>query len=490
MLITREIINQQIVYKDFNQIFPTRIYEYSQLSKKVDMFKNLLINQFDCQPGQRILIGFNAGIMQSALIFAAAELGLTIVVVDYQRNDRFQNDGILDSKTELLLPIDYFFLDIKKTWTEKINLLNKISENTIFVLNNMSNNIDITEDNIDTNFGIYTFGPDGNLKILCNPDYTPNNTVLCNQDSNFMICTSSGTTGTPKVIEHTHNFIYNLVQRNKTMYYGRVGVNANLQHGSSFATYFLPAICSESVESIYSLTGIGMQKYLQQNLDHLMFAYTPGLEAFLNFNGKKNPQLNLYTLSYIKSSWKLAIDQEKIKDVISIFGSNETSGPVFINKLSDHLFSETRYKKLDNFYNIELGSNGELSIVLPVYSDRTISTNDSFELSDDGYYIHLGRNDLIRINHLKVDTDLYKSKVSENLNGELIYDSVQQTIYLAIWENIGDLENKVLTIKNFISDYSKNIHSISKFAVLNYNDFLTGIKLDHELLRQYFRNLS
>lgn len=474
MVISRNLINQNIVYKDFNQIFPMRDYGYAELSKKIDMFKNLLVNHYNCQPGQRVIIGFQAGIMQSALIFAAAELALKIVVVDYQRID-------IDSKIKLLMPIDYFFLDIKKTWIEKINVLDKISKHTIFVLTNSTDWND---------FGIYTRDNNGQLVILDIADYTPNNIFRVQADTVLMICTSSGTTGTPKVIEHTHNFIHDLIHRNKSMFYGKVGVNANLQHGSSFATYFLPSIISSSVEVIHSLIGGGLQKYNAQNLDHLLFAYTLDLEAYLNKSPKKQPQLNLYTLSYIKASWKKSLDQGEIKDIISIFGSNETSGPIFVNKLSDENFEETRYTKIDNFYDINLLEDGSLSITLPVYENKVINTNDSFKLNTDGTYSHIGRNDLIRINHLKVNTELYQSKVLELLNANLVYDSVQQTIYLAIWDNDGELNSKVSQLKEFVSSYSENIHAISKFAVLDYTSFLSGVKLDQEMLRDYFRNLN
>ena len=38
-------------------------------------------------------------------------------------------------------------------------------------------------------------------------DYTPNNNIFAKNDSIIMKCTSSGTTGTPKPIKHTHAFI-------------------------------------------------------------------------------------------------------------------------------------------------------------------------------------------------------------------------------------------------------------------------------------------
>jgi hypothetical protein len=35
---------------------------------------------------------------------------------------------------------------------------------------------------------------------------------------------------------------------------------------------------------------------------------------------------------------------------------------------------------------------------------------------------------------------------------------------------------------------SQNSHFISKYKILTFSNFLTGVKVDHELLRDWFRN--
>lgn len=477
MIVTRNIINSRIIYRDFMIGLQLRNYTFEELSQTIDSFKNLLLKKYNCKPGQRILIGTQAGLVQTAFMFAAAELGLVIVIVDYQRRDWIDIDYI-DPKTKMLMPIDYFITDFdeKKYVNPKHSWFINFAENTIYILDDLKNNKVIYVDFVEN---------EERVAVEHSLDFTPNDIINSLPDSLLMICTSSGTTGTPKIVQHTHKFIYDLVNRNKFFYYGNVGVTVNLQHGSSFATYFLPAMCSENTEKVFNYKLGKPDEYDASDLDHLMFPYHSMIKTFLN-SMKRSPRLNLYTLGYINELWVSMVKRKRVKDIISFFGCNETSGPVFINRINDADFSETRYLKIDEFYKINLDEKGALEVVLPVY-EKSVFTNDVFKI-ENGQYIHLGRNDLIRINDREVDKQNYESKLKELLNADLVYDLVRQRIYLAIWEDDKDLDNKIQQIDDFIKIESLNSHCIDKHSVLKQENFLTGVKLDQELLRDYFRN--
>jgi hypothetical protein len=467
MIVTRNLINPAIQYVDFTNNKFGATYNFDFLSAHIDAYKNLLQNHFYCQVGQTILIGCKASLHQTSLIFAASELGLVITIVDYSRIDSFKDKEYIDPKTKLLMPIDYFFIDTEYN-TEKIALLKKISKHVIYTKNE---NIKVYHNK--TNWE--------NIKF----DFTPNNTTYATPESNFLICTSSGTTGTPKIVKHTHKFIFHLLQRNQKFYYGNVGVSINLQHGSSFATYFLPAITCSNVKSMtnYSITEVRDGDY--NSLDHLMLPYTHLIEQFL-YRNKGHKNLNLYTLSYIQLEWKNDLNKN-VKNIISYFGSNETSGPVFINDLLDNNFASTKYRIVDDFYSINLGNNNELIVELPFYKNCSIKTNDCFKKIENTYY-HIGRNDLIRINGVSIDTESYNKVCKTHLDATLIYDTMQQKIYLAIWNCDSYLEDKIINVNNYIQEQSAYCHKINKYAILSYNQFLSGVKLDQEMLRDYFRN--
>lgn len=454
-MITRDIINKNILFKDIpSQETDVPYYSYAELSESIDICKNVLENKYGAKAGQTALIGANPGKIQIALIFACAELGITLVIVDYDRSDHWAIEDYIDPKTRALMPIDYFLFDDHNNSRGKYKLFNKICNKVIILSDELQ-------------------------------DKTPNLTINVNRSSIFIKCTSSGTTGTPKIIEHTHGFIYELVKRNKVFFDGAVGVLYNLNHGSSIATFFLPALLSENVTTCYSILWSRLNTKINKKINHLMIPYPHLIDLFLK-NNTSTENLIIYTLSTIKREWLSYLKQNLIKDIISIFGSNETSGPVLINKASDLHFYESKYKTIDDFYTINLSENDEFLVTLPIYN-KTINTNDKFKFNGNNYY-HLGRNDLIRVNGVHVNLLEYQKMAKKILNCDLIFDSLQNNIYLAVWNIDGDINNKVNTIDKNLRNYSNNAHYISNYDILDFDKFISGIKLDQELLRDYFRN--
>jgi len=451
MIVTRELINKSITFRDSpNADCP---YNFTDLSKDIDAYKNLLQHKYNAVEGQSVLIGEQSGRMQLALVFACLELGLTITIVDYGRKDNFQTD-YFDPKTTLLLPIHFFVLSTSGT-TNKFAFFNDVCETTIVM----------TEETLD---------------------YTPNQTLNATPSTMLLKCTSSGTTGTPKIVHHTHEFIFALVMRNAIMFDGVIGQAFNLSHGSSLATFFLPTLFSENVTDYINFYLPDTENVLEKySIDHLMLPYPDIIEVFVGQYKKSiHSGINLYSLTYIRDEWKEYIHDGKVNDIISFFGSNETSGPTLINRVSYNDFNHKLYRKVDDFYELEI-RNTELIVTLPTY--RTpIETKDEF-VSDGETFLHLGRNDMHRINGRFFMESAYQRVVKGRLNGELVFDSVHNRIYLAVWETDDNLDTKINEIQKELKKRSENDHYISKYKVLSYEDFLSGIKLDQELLREYFR---
>lgn len=456
-VITRESINKNIIYHDYDS---GQVYGFDELSREINAFKNILIKYVaDIPTKKSIVIGIHPSIEQTACIFACFELGISICIIDYGRKDKFKQYSYIDPKTELLLPIDFFIVNTKFS-TDKYDYFSRICNKTI-ILSEISK------------------------------DYSENTKINATPDTILIRCTSSGTTDTPKIIEHKHEFMYHLALRNSNFYYGNVSVSQNLNHGSSIATYFIPALLSKNVVKICNAfiftTGDKKNVDYFNDMDHILIPYTDKMDDFIKTKGQSNTIL--YTLSAIPKHYLKYYKQGKFKDVISIFGSNETSGPTLINQLSRPGFSSEKYYKVDNFFKLEF-LNQELHVTLPYYKEITIGTNDKFMAVDEITYTFLGRSNLTKINGVAIDAPLYTKIVIESglSKSSLIYDIFENRIYLAIsdQENVQDVGNVVKKI----NDQLKKIidkHYVVKFAVLDMTEFMSGVKLDHELIRNYFR---
>lgn len=476
MTISRDIINKNILFRDFKveeNIKNNKISEYSfnDLSNLIDYYKDILQSSYNIIPGESVLIGEPPNIHQISLFFACAELGLQVIIADnkvsnlkseefLQRYKQGSTDDFVDPKTKLLLPIDY--LITKSNFSNKMKMYQCLSKNYIDVNNHK--NINNRNQNIDADL------------------------------KNFIIkCTSSGTTGTAKLVQHTQEFIKNISYRNRVFFNNNVGIMRNLNHGSSIATYFLPALMSENVKTFNSFNftdnfKIFSYDYIKFDINHLMLPYPFLLDTIvqqLSAMGLKT-NMTLYTLGTISKKNLIYFKNKVVKDIISFFGSNETSGPIFTNNISDLNFEESRYKLLDDYYKVSLGEGNILEVELPILNKK-ISTNDVFDLKDNFYY-YRGRSDLYRVNGLTVDLEKYNEIVLSNLNGILIVDTVKNSLYIAGWSQEDELMNKINNISREIEIISEGLHKIDKFKILNKEDFLSGVKLDNELIRDYFRN--
>ena len=451
MIVTRDLINKSITFRDSLSLDCP--YTYTDLSKDIDAYKNLLQYKYNAVEGQAVLIGEQTGRTQLALVFACLELGLTITIVDYGRKDNFQTD-YFDPKTTLLLPIHFFIVSTADT-TDKFAFFNDTCNTTIILTDEILN-------------------------------YTPNQNLNAKPSTMLLKCTSSGTTGTPKIVHHTHEFISALVMRNAKMFDGVIGQAFNLSHGSSLATFFLPTLIAEGVTDYINFaldrTDLVIEKH---KLDHLMLPYPDMIEVFVEqYKKSAHSGINLYSLTYIRDEWKEYTQDGKIKDIISFFGIIETSGPTLINRVSYDDFNRQRYHKIDDFYELEI-RNTELIVTLPTYNNK-IETKDEF-VSNGETFLHLGRNNMHRINGEFFRETSYQRIVKDRLNGDLVFDFVNNRIYLAVWETDDNLVQKIDEIQEVLKQWSDNVHYISKYKVLSYEDFLSGIKLDQELLREYFR---
>jgi hypothetical protein len=471
--ITRNIISKNFRARNFLKNKGT--VSRKRLISLINLWKYLLVYKCNAKKGESILIGIvSTDTEYLAICLAAAELSLKIVVNDNTR--KYSNTEYIDPKTKLLAPINIHLYDVPDDdlpllGSEKINFFIKWSDR--------SYSIDKLDKKIDRNL------------------YRKSSKIFPSPKDIIMKCTSSGTTGTPKIIEHTHEFLYKLSFRNSKRFKGKCLHIRNLHHGSSFGSFLLPSLINDNVnehlfhwfdgdewvdefiENISSYT---------ETLEFILFPYPFMIHKFISYSKSLNlkwPNLEIHTLSYIQDISKNSIREEIFKSITSQFGSNETGGPIFECTIDKNNLDQlsNKFKKVDDFYSTNFDKEDLIEVIVPTY-EKSIITNDKFK-QEDGYYIHQGRSDLIKINGEIVDIKIINEINEKYQSIFLVTDSIKNCLYLAYWDK-EDIE-LFKSIDQDIKNKFKKIN-ISKTAVLKKKNFLTGIKIDNELLREYFRN--
>jgi hypothetical protein len=443
------------------------------LTEFVNFWKIIFVEKNNLKSGDKIGLGFPlTDIYYFGALYAAAELGLKLVVLDISNHTQHFSKNL--SQIQDFLPLD-LFVSGKMLIPEKHNYYQSLSQQTEY-------------------WHLWD-----QYQIKNNELWQSITQQLPDPGNVLLLCTSSGTTDRPKKVQHSHKFLYDISQRNKDLFEfkGNVLHVRNLHHGSSLAVYFLPSLMSDHCTGHY-VFNYEQESHIeelakfccQHNINHLQFPYTHAVENFLNYAVKNHmvfDNLTLYTLSYINPDWQVLVQKCGIKQIISIFGCNETSGPLFINTLyPDSVdFDPKDFVKPDNFYDYSFNDTGQLLVYLKQY-DRTIVMQDSFE-HVDGQYQHLGRNDLVRINDTQVDFFwLLELCRVQQISGQIILDRQREKLYLAVWDDTdpnGLSEKLNVLLKD---KYGPNVQ-ISQSKNLCYQDHLMGIKLDHESLRNVFR---
>lgn len=476
-VISREIVSDNFVGINLPE---GDAYNKQQLCGKIDQWKYFLTKQCGAKNGNKILVGVSRiSVDFLALCFACFELSLAIVIADEDPERIVGGNRIVNPKIASLMPFDILIWD-----DINLNLL-PVTNKFHYYRKNCK--------------AFCTIGDFRKFEYPENLDDVSN--IRPSETDVLMITTSSGSTGTAKNIQHKHNFFYELCIRNSSQFQGNVVHIRNMHHGSSLSVFYLPSLVCDNVDAHYFFgcdrrnVDLFVKHSRSIDLNHLSLPYIRFAEDFLAVLKKQNvkfPNLRLSLLTYIPTECKEFIKQGYIKEVESIFGSNETAGPVFLSTLNlDNIddYNSSQFYKLDDFYGIELNNNN-LEVTLPVY-DTTICTEDVFEMNGI-FYTHKGRSNLIRINDVEINLNRIEDICKKyNNNVVLITDDIENKMYLLIQKNsLFDNPNSISEITQYVNDSLRLISDrlrVDKYLVEDFIKFISGIKLDKELIREYFR---
>jgi hypothetical protein len=479
--ITRNFVSSNFLFLNLRDE-ASGIYNKEGLIKRINFWKYVLKYKYNAVHQESILIGMQSlGIDYFAIIIAAAELSLKIVVVDYNRTDNFKDLEYKDPKTKLLSPIDIFLHDISD---EAILSNPVIGAKYVFFKKHSLRTYNTTQ---------------ANDVVIDSDLYHSLNEIQPNPDDILFKVTSSGTTDAPKVIEHTHGFIYTISLRNSKLYKGTAVHVNNLNHGASASVTLLPLLANDLIDKhlFYDCSEPEVIKDLidvlipyKDVIGYLSFPYPFLIDKFIEVSRKKElqwPNLDLITLSYILDNAKHAVRDGIFNSITSIFGSNETLGPLFINRSSkeDWNVDSSYFIEYDDFYKVSLSADEKITITVPVYN-KEITTNDYFERKDN-YFIHKGRSDMFRINGEAVNLSTINNLNKKHTDTYIVVDTLNHCLYLACWSELS--QDKIKKIKEEVESEFSRI-KITKILHLNKSNFYYGIKIDNELLREHFRTYN
>jgi hypothetical protein len=463
-----ELVSRHLVSKKFQcrQENSNLIFDYNKLIDMVNYWKAIFLEKHELRTGDKIGLGYSLiDIFYFGALLAASEIGLRVVILDDLYNK---------SKVSGYYPLDLFV----RGPSLKFDGVEDIEKNSLR-----------TEDSsiFDTYYIQFPEKFNQYVSYMCDP----NNIV--------MSCTSSGTTDTPKLINHTHKFIYEVAKRNSQLlkFEGNVCHVKSLHHGSSLSTYFLPALMSDRCKEhhIYPIktreqVDGAVDYFLKNDINFVQLSYRKDLELFLLLAVKKQvvfKNLVIHTLGYIDPSWQPLLKKLGQIKIISIFGSNETSGPIMTNELlpNSEDFDPKKFFVSDKFYTLTKTENNQLAVTLPTYENTQVIMQDSFRILNNEYY-HLGRSDIFRIGETSIDANWFLTLTQcLGIDGDLVFDKMKQKIYYANWDYKNANANLDKINQQLKSKYNVEI---SKWKTLDPKLYLYGIKIDHDMIREAFRN--
>lgn len=452
----------------------------------INYWKKILIEK-GAKSGDKI--GFAVTTMDIsyiAILFASFELGLKLTILLKPNN----HEDWRQPKFNIYFPLDFVFLD-----RFSMKLFPDLRE---YYTKNSKQSIDVQR--IGYNFPINEKYSKKVKKIYA----TPNNDCL--------LCTSSGSTGEPKLINHSHEFFYDLCSFNwqplEFTEEDRVLHLVTFNHGSSLGIFFLPSlhICKwhyfgikdfnitvfndENYENFISFCQRNKITKVQSPFDYCTDFMISSIE-----NSKVGcPDLTIFVLSFINPKWLNVVKSGKLKKIVSIFGCSETSGPLFlpyIDKDTENFNPYLLGKPVQGFHGINV-INENLIVTIPTYN-KTIDTEDS--LSETKYgYVFKGKKKAYRLNDIEINIFVIRGIVGnyfekiEYVNLIVLVDEVYKKLYI-VTDKV-EIMSLVDKIKDDVKKFYNNQVELDDIVYIkNIHDFVVGIKPDRARLLTHIRQV-
>ena len=446
-IITRDWIRDDIVlHADIRQAeVLVNTYTKQDLCEFINYWKLKLLSK-GAKRGDKIGICIiPSDIHSTAIKFAAFELGMKLVVMHRPNNEK----ECQTPKSNAHLPLDFLIYF------------------TSYLTNPMlSTAMRHYRNNSKVAIGYGPFEWETQKKKFRSTEETP---VLAQPDDVALLCNSIGTTGTPKLIAHSHEYLYDLCSNNGQ----ELGYDpddhylhlSSLNHGASLALV-LPSFKVCKNHYFYnSVSGKGrspgdkqydeyerfVNDCVKHGITNIFCTHGGVLDEIINHMKNRNiklPKTNVIILSFISPEWCKTIKEGSLKSICSPFGCSEVCGPVFMTWLNSDNVDNFNPKYLgrpttESFYKTRI-TDGRIYTSTP-YSDEIIF-DDNVEEKDDGYYF-VSKNRLQKINDIDINPlDIIEilERYTTRYQFEIYVDEVYNQLYVITGDsNAYDQKEKI-----------------------------------------------
>ena len=464
MILSRHILNKSLNYDG---------KPYDEISSMIDYWKTLLWEKYELRPGDSIAtFTSRSDPLYLSFILASLELGLALSVVDHVPDEMEVTNDITKQALYGDLKLAMFDEDQLDSWDATIQHSKKYFKH-------------IDTLNIFYSYNIKDETLWGQIK----------DKIFATQDTVAINTTSSGTTGTPKVIRHNHAWVYDSALRATRTLNLKATDNIlhcrQLSHGCVFDLFLLPTlmICKNHYVLNYNTYTLNelVDVLITKKINKVML-FTE-VNKIINLLPMINHPLDLLVLCRLQKEWVTLCKQKKINRILGVYGASEIGNLVLgpeINQASDSKsFDVYNYGPLiDDYFSIQIKPQSIL--VTNNKFKKTVELADKFELKDNHYYFY-GRTTNYKINDIFFKPEDIDKIVSLHINTNFVtvVDEEYQCIYVAVFQEIDNtIVHQINQTLNTI--YSSNI-KIEFIKQVDFDEFHPGFKISMPLLRAHFR---
>lgn len=460
MILSRDILNKDLVYDGV---------DYAPLCDMIDYWKILLWEKYSVRPGHSVsAIVALTDVYYVSLVIACLELGVSLAVTDKPIHNNFY--GV---RQRLYGPMQLALVDELNWEDSQLTCAHQYFKHV--------DNIKIFDDYKIQDPSLWN-------KIA--------KKIFAKPDSIAILTTTSGTSKSPTVVKHTHEWILDSsIRAVKILNFHKDEIvlhTRQLSHGSILDLFLLPSLMTVDQHHMFNYNSGNVEQLVDYVITHKInkFIVFSSITKILETLPVLDHTLTIITAATPSKNIVPLIKSKNISSFIVSYGSSESGNNILmtsITPLTDQLtYDPNNYGPLhDDHYSLELFDD---HVVVEVKKfKKKVKLNDKLEFRNGNYYFY-NRTDQYRINDVFI-SELNISTVSKSiteLNHDVIIDAEFDSIYLAFYE---DFDPQIVNHVNRL--LAEKIHKntfISKAVRVDYDSIAPAYKPLKDVIRNFARS--